>query len=214
MWFEYARAIFATATVAVAAFGIGSPISRLLPETIPAWSRRGCCWIAGFGILGVALFVIGQWKLSRFTIRMVVDLGILAAIINALREHWFPLKWRPRISRSQIIPAAIVAAVLLITAIGGLAEPVGDWGDDGVAYHLLGPKVWLRNGIVRPVPDNTNTAYPVAAEMVFSALMAQGGQRAPGFSALLTFSVLLLIAASLALPCGLNATGAWWSAAL
>jgi hypothetical protein len=214
MWFEYARAIFATATVAVAAFGIGSPISRLLPETIPAWSRRVCCWIAGFGILGVALFVIGQWKLSRFTIGMVVDLGILAAIINALREHWFPLKWRPRISRSQIIPAAIVAAVLLITAIGGLAEPVGDWGDDGVAYHLLGPKVWLRNGIVRPVPDNTNTAYPVAAEMVFSALMAQGGQRAPGFSAVLTFSVLLLIAASLALRCGLNATGAWWSAAL
>jgi hypothetical protein len=214
MWLEYARAVSATVTIAVAAFGIGSPIARILPESIPPWSRRVCCWIAGFGILGVALFVIGQWKLSRFTIGIVLDVGILTAIITALREHWFPLRWRSRISKSQIIPAAIVGAVLLITALGGLAEPVGDWGDDGVAYHLLGPKVWLRDGIVRPVPDNSNTAYPVAAEMVFSALMAQGGQRAPGFSAVFTFALLLVIAASLALRCGLNATGAWWVAAL
>src|SRR5271156_5240958 len=140
MWLEYARAVFANAMVADAASGTGPPIARLLPETIPAWSRRVCCWIAGFGILGVALFVIGQWKLSRFTIGVVVDIGILAAIIAALREHWFALKWRPRISKSQNIPAAIVAAVLLITAAGGLAEPVGDWGVDGVVYHLLRPK--------------------------------------------------------------------------
>jgi hypothetical protein len=214
MWLECARAVSATVTVAVAAFGVGSPISRILPETIPMWSRRVCCWIAGFGILGVALFVTGQWRLSRFTIGIVLDIGILAAIITALREDWFSLRWRPRISKSQIIPTVIVASVLLITAVGGLAEPVGDWGDDGVAYHLLGPKVWLRDGIVRPVPDNSNTAYPVAAEMVFSALMAQGGQRAPGFSAVFTFGLLLLIAASLASRCGLNATGGWWAAAL
>lgn len=214
MWLEYARAIFANVIVAIAAFGIGAPISRLLPETFPPWSRRICCWIAGFGLLGVVLFVVGQWKLSHFTIGIVLDAGILAAVITAFREHWFPLRWHPRISRSQIIPAVIVAAVLAITAIGGLTEPVGDWGVDGVAYHLLGPKVWLRNEIVRPVPDNTNTAYPAAAEMVFAALMERGGQRAPGFSAVLTFGLMLLIAASLALRCGLDATAAWWAAAL
>ncbi len=214
MWLEYARAIFAAATIAVAAFGIGSPISGMLPETIPVWGRRVCCWIAGFGILGVALFVIGQWKLSRITIGIVVDLGILAAIITALREHRLPLRWRPRISKAQLIPAAIVATVLLVTALGGLAEPVGDWGVDGVAYHLLGPKVWLRDGIVRPVMDNFNTAYPSTSEMVFSALMAFGGQRAPGFSAVLTFSFLLLIAGSLGQRCGLDAARAWWIAAL
>jgi hypothetical protein len=214
MWLEYARAIFATVTIAIAAFGIGSLISGMLPEAIPVWGRRVCCWIAGFGILGVALFVIGQWKLSRITIGIVVDLGILAAIITALREHWLPLRWRARISKSQIIPAAIVAVVLLVTAVGGLAEPVGDWGIDGIAYHLLGPKVWLRDGMVRPVMDNFNTAYPSTAEMVFSALMAFGGQRAPGFSAVLTFSFLLLIAGSLGQRCGLDAAGAWWIAAL
>src|SRR5271154_9564 len=214
MWLEYARAVFANAMVAVAAFGIGSPIARLLPETIPAWSRRVCCWIAGFGILGVALFVIGQWRLSRFTIGMVLDIGILAAIITALREHWFPMKWRPRISRSQLIPAAIVAAVLAITALGGLAEPVGDWGDDGVVYHLLGPKVWLRNGLVRPVPDNCHTSFPAASELAFSALMEFGGQRAPGFSAVWTIGLFLMLAGSLALRCGAHESGAWWAAAL
>src|ERR1700723_2015395 len=214
MWGEYARAIFATVTVAIAAFGIGSPISRILPESLSAWSRRVCCWIGGLGILGVLLFVIGQWKLTRFTIGILLGVGVIVAVITALREHWFPLKWPARIPRSHIIPAAFVAVVLLITAFGGLAEPVGDWGVDGIAYHLLGPKVWLRNGIVRPVADNANTAYPAVSEMAFSALMALGGQRAPGFSAVFTIALFLLIGGSLTLRCGLDGAGAWWVAAL
>jgi hypothetical protein len=214
MWAEYARAIFATVTVAIAAFGFGSPISRILPENLNGWSRRVCCWIGGLGILGVVLFVVGQWKFTRFSIGIVLDIGVIAAVITALREHWFPLKWPVRIPRSHIVPAAFVAAVLLITALGGLAEPVGDWGIDGIAYHLLGPKVWLRNGIVRPVADNANTAYPAVSEMAFSALMELGGQRAPGFSAVFTIALFLLIAGSLSLRCGLDGAGAWWVAAL
>ena len=211
---EYTRAIFATVTVAIAAFGLGAPISRILPESFNAWSRRVCCWIGGLGILGVVLFVVGQWKFTRFTIGIVLDIGVIAAVITALREHWFPLKWPARIPKSHIVPAAFVAAVLLITAVGGLAEPVGDWGYDGVAYHLLGPKVWLRNGVVRPVADNANTAYPAVSEMVFSALIALGGQRAPGFSAVFTIALFLLICGSLSLRCGLDGAGAWWVAAL
>jgi drug/metabolite transporter superfamily protein YnfA len=214
MPFEYARVIFANILVAVAAFGIGAPLARFLPQTIPPWTRRICCWIAGFGILGVVLFVIGQWKLTRFTIGIVLDIGVIAAGITALREHWFPLHWRPRISKSQLIPAAVIAAVMLITAVNGLAEPVGDSGADGVAYHLLGPKVWLRDGIVRPVPDNANTAYPATTEMTFSALMEFGGQRAPGFSSVLTLAFLLMISAALAVRCGASARGSWWAAAL
>ena len=214
MWLAYARAIFATVILALAALGLGSPIARILPEKLSAWSKAICCWIAGFGILGVALLVVGQWSFSRITIGVVLALGIGAAAVTLIRGEWAALKFPLRITRAQIIPAAIIAAVLLITAAGGLSEPAGDWGYDGVAYHLLGPKVWLRNGIIRPVADNTNTAYPAVAETCFAALMAIGGDRAPGFSAVFTFALLLLIAGSLARRCGLDGTGGYWVAAL
>ena len=112
------------------------------------------------------------------------------------------------------VPATIVLAVLSITALTGLAEPVGDWNYDGVAYHLVGPKVWLHNGVVRPIADNMPTSYPSAVEVVFTALYGIGGDRAPGLSAAWTLAMLLAIAASLGRRCGLDARGASWVAAL
>jgi hypothetical protein len=112
------------------------------------------------------------------------------------------------------LPGLIIAFILLFTAISGLAEVTGDWGNDAVAYHLLGPKVWLRNGIIRPVPDNCHTAFPQIPETLFATLWSIGGSRAPEFSSFLTFGLLLAIAGSLAIRCGTNDTGAWWVAVL
>src|SRR6202035_4938139 len=108
----------------------------------------------------------------------------------------------------------IVGIVLAITAIAGLAEPVGDWGIDGVAYHYVGPKVWLRNGVVRPVADNAPTSYPSIVETAFASMMAFGGQRAPGLSAAWTLAMFLAIAALLGRRLGLDVAGAWWVLAL
>jgi len=112
------------------------------------------------------------------------------------------------------LPAMVIAAVLLVTALGGLSEIVGDWGNDAVVYHLLGPKVWLRNGIVRPVPDDCQTAFPVTAEILYGSLMALGGKYAPGFSAVLTLTMFFLVIGSLAARSGLDTRGAWWAVAL
>jgi len=170
--------------------------------------------MGGFGLLGLTLFIIGQWSFARVTIGAVLATASATSLIHLWRVRDTLLNSLRLIPTPPVVPALVVAFVLTITAIGGLAEPVGDWGTDGVAYHLVGPKVWLREGVVRPVPDNAPTSYPSTAEMVFAALMAFGGQRAPGFSAVLTISLFLMLAGSLALRCGLDSSGAWWVAAI
>lgn len=214
MWVEYARAVLGTFLVLIAAFGFGAWISPLFPSSLTAISRNTCSWIGGFGLLGVMLFVIGQWKFNVPIIGIVVAVGIASALIHFLRLHRATRRAAAGNAKSRVVPAAIVALILILTAVAGLAEPVGDWGVDGVAYHYVGPKVWLRDGIVRPIPDNAPTSYPSNVEMVFAALRGLGGDRAPGFSAFLTLSMLLLVAAALGIRCGLPMMGAWWIAAL
>jgi hypothetical protein len=108
----------------------------------------------------------------------------------------------------------VVVLVLTITAIAGTSEITGDWERDTVAYHLLGPKVWLREGVIRPVPDNSLTAFPQIPETLFAVLMTIGGDRAPDFSSWLTFGLLLLVSSGLGMRLGLSPGQAWWVAAI
>jgi hypothetical protein len=104
--------------------------------------------------------------------------------------------------------------VLLVRAFGGLAEITGDWEHDAIAYHLLGPKVWLYQELVRPVLDNSHTAFPATAELLFTALIAIGGPLAPGFSATLTLALFFTLVLAMARRVGLDERGAWWCVAI
>jgi hypothetical protein len=86
--------------------------------------------------------------------------------------------------------------------------------DDPISYHYLGPKVWVREAIIRPVPDEMRTYFPMVVETNYAALMAIGGERAPGFFAFVGLAAILLTSASLAMRMGVDPTGAWWVAAL
>src|SRR6266446_3833042 len=207
MWLIALKAIGGNVLVAVSAFGFGTWLSRFLPDSFSRFTRLVCTTIGGFGLLGLLLFIVGQVSFHRTTIGIVLATGVTSAVASK------PWLWEFGI-RIHKIPAAIVAAVLLLTAFGGLAEPVGDWGIDGVAYHYVGPKVWLREGIIRPIPDNAPTSYPSLVEVVFGALRAFGGERAPVFSAVWTLAFFLAVTVALGLRCGLSTRGAWWVAAL
>jgi len=113
-----------------------------------------------------------------------------------------------------VIPASVIALVLIISIFGGLAEPVGDIKPDTISYHYLGPRVWLRDGIIRPVLDQSLTAFPAIVEVQYAALMAFGGQSAPELFSVTALSLFLLLAAATALRVGLDRKGAWWVAAL
>jgi hypothetical protein len=206
-------AVIANLILLFAALGFGSVLSRLIPQSFCLLDRFAIQLLGGLGLLGTILFCIGQVWFSRFAIILVLLLGVLLALASSAKVTR-ELRAVPIKSNARALPAVIVTSVLLITAIGGLAEPVGDIKMDEIAYHLLGPKVWLRNAIIRPASDEAYTAFPAIVEVQYAAVMSLAGQRAPGFFAVVALFSILLIAASLAVRSGLGPPGAWWTAAL
>src|SRR6266404_715327 len=213
MIFLYAQAIASVAFLALAAAGAGRRIAGLQRHEASTLDRAAFVLLGGLGVLGTLLFVIGQLFFSRTVILGILTAAALLGIapVTEFLKSGFSFCKRYPVPK---LAAAVIAFVLIITAIAGLAEITGGWEMDAVAYHLLGPKVWLREGIVRPVPDNCLTSFPQTAEMLFAALLSIGGNRAPGFSAVLTLALLLLIVAVLALRAGLGRDGAWWCMAI
>jgi hypothetical protein len=205
--------IFANLLLGISAIGYGNFLRALIPKSFSRLDRFVLTLLGGLGILGTILFSLGQIWFSRIAIVTVLLVGGVLSVrplAAAFREC------RPVLSkiRLPLLPAGTVLIVLAITAIGGLALPSGDMNDDAIAYHYLGPKVWLRERVIRPVPDEIQTYFPALVEAQYAALMSVGGQRAPGFFAVIGFACLLLTSASLAQRLGLGPTGAWWVAAL
>jgi hypothetical protein len=206
-------AIIANVVLAVAAIGFGNLFRSWIPKSFSQLDRVVLTLLGGLGLLGTILFCVGQVWFSRTAIVLVLLLGVLLSLrplAQAIRNC------RPAFAKLSLpaLPAGIVLLVMVLTAVGGLALPTGDMNDDAIAYHYLGPRVWLQNGVIRPVPDEIETYFPVVVEAQYAALMSLGGQRAPGFFAVIGFGALLLMSGSLAIRLGLDPTGAWWAAAL
>jgi hypothetical protein len=206
-------AIGANLMLVAAALGFGSLLGRWFPQTFSRVDRIACTLLGGLGLLGTLLFCIGMIWFSRTAILLILLFGVLLCIkFVAPLAH--SSRWQFPTSGLPVLPVIVVATVLLITAIGGLADPTGDIKMDTIAYHYLGPKVWLREGVIRPVLDECQTAFPAIVETQYGALMALGRQRAPDFFALPALLSFLLVSAALALRAGLDYRGSWWVVAL
>ena len=206
-------AIVSNIILVASAMGFGSLLQRLLPKTFSQLDRLILTLLGGLGILGTILFCVGQVSFTHTAILVVLLSGILLGCTSAPRsgkKAWPALRG----VRLPVLPAAIVFILLAVTAVGGLAFPVGDLNNDSIAYHYLGPKVWLREEVIRPVADEVTTYFPVVVETQYAALMSMGGDRAPAFFAVVSLAAILLIAASLALRLGLSPSETWWAAAL
>jgi hypothetical protein len=208
------RALFGVVMLVLAGLGCGAWIANVLPATCNRIERLGISLLGGLGIFSLALFLIGQITFSTTTIVGALGAAVLLSV-RPLRRALRNLRLIPQmIPRDAFIPCLIVLIVLVLTALAGTAEITGDWNVDAVAYHLLGPTVWLREGVIRPVLDNSHTAFPQIPETLFAALLAVGGSRAPDFSSWLTLSLLLLISAGLGMRMGLSGSQGWWVAAI
>ena len=175
MWWLALRALFGLGTITLAALGAGGWIAPLLPSSYRRFERVTFAALGGFGVLSSALFLLGQRIFTPLSI--IFTLAVFCALAAIWFRTLFPDRSAVRSTRPKIpkLPAAIVACFLVFTAIGGLAEMTGDWNNDAIAYHLLGPKVWLRDGVIRPVLDNSLTAFPQIPETLFAALQVVGG---------------------------------------
>jgi hypothetical protein len=146
--------------------------------------------LSGMGFLGVGLFLIGQvtWG-SSLTIG-VVAAGVFAFGLRSFRQDIVDLirTFTPSVG------GWIAAGILLFLAIAGFAERLGPWGDDGIGYHLLGPKVWLREHHIIPVMDYFATSYPSTMEVLFGVLMGAANPNAIGFFGVLTGVLFVVLA--------------------
>jgi hypothetical protein len=209
--------ILADVALLLAAIGYGSPLLAVFPRGVSRIERAALVLLGGLGLLGTVLFLAGQVRFSRTIIvfALLPALWSVRVLTKAARQDC----WDVRRFALPLLPVAIIAAVFLITAIGGLAGPTGDiktlgLKNDSIAYHFLGPRVWLRSGVIRPVPDESLTAMPAIVETIYGALMSIGGQRAPSLFAVTGLISLLLVAAGLALRLGLTARETWWALSL
>lgn len=195
------------------AFGYGSFLGKLFPDTFSLLDRLSFTLLGGFGILGTILFCAGQVWFTRTAILSILLLGVVA--LTRLRVG-ARSSFRTLLANVPlpVAPLLIVSTVILVTAIGGLAAPTGDMNYDAIGYHYLAPKVWLRDAVIRPVPDEMQTSFPVIVETQYAALMSMGGQRGPQFFSVISLISLLLIVASLAIRLGVSPSGVWWTLAL
>jgi hypothetical protein len=206
-------AIVANLFLVASALGFGSVLRPLFPSSFSTLDRAALTLLGGIGLLGTLLFDIGQAWFSRPAIALIMLTGIFLGCLSLTRIFRKP---NPSMSKTGVplLTALIVAGVLLVTAVAGLAEPTGDIKMDAMAYHFLGPKVWLREGTIRPVLDEAFTAFPAIVETQYAALMAFGGPRAPGFFSFISLLSIFLVTGALALRSDLGSSGAWWVAAL
>jgi len=151
MWSVALRPVLGVAIVIVGAMGSGVWIRYLLPSSLRKFERGTVVLLGGLGVLSSVLFVVGQLCFTRTCINSI----LLAASVVGVTSLWTILGKRTLPSEKPVripkVAAAVVGLMLLLTAISGLAEVTGDWNNDAVSYHLLGPKVWLREGVIRPV---------------------------------------------------------------
>src|SRR6266851_2553615 len=127
MWLIALKTIAANLAVILAAFGFGSWIPGLLPKSFSRFTRLVCAMIGGFGLLGLTIFLVGHVALNRWTLGAILAIGAGVAFFGPQRVL-MTQGWSVPVAR---LPAAIVLAVLALTALAGLAEPAGDWGIDG-----------------------------------------------------------------------------------
>jgi len=197
----------------VAAFGVGNVLRPLLPQTLEKLDRLAATVLGGLGILGTLLFLVGLLRFSHAAILGVLIAAAVLGIDAALRGAKAPAS-HFTFSEVPIFPALTIALILVVTFVGGFAEPVGDIKLDAISYHFLGPRVWLRDAAIHPLPDEAHASFPAVVETVFAALTSVGGTRAPELFAFLAFGLLLVVTFGLALRMGLDSRGAWWTVAL
>ena len=204
--------VFANLVLLLAVLGFGSLVRAIYPKKHSRLDAATVTLLGGIGVIGLVLFCVGQ-LFTRPSILLVLCVGILLSVRPAwgLIRHW--RQWFAEV-RPPILPLAIIAVIVFVTVVGGMTVVVGDMNHDSIAYHYLGPTVWLKHGVTRAVPDENHTYFPVIVETQYAALMTLGGQRAPNLFAIVSLATLLLSAASLAMRMGADRDAVWWILAL
>jgi hypothetical protein len=212
---EMVLAIFITLVIVASAASIGYLLPRQLDRNLGASEAFAMRLLAGFGLLGLTLFLVGNWYWNTKVVWTVLLLPIAISALWAIRRYPPAGLRRTRPASGKPIPWLLLCAgILLLHAVSGLAIPLGDSGSDEISYHFLGPVVWQRTHIVRPVLDHSHTAFPENIEMLFGAGMLLGNERVPGLMGVVFAALLVIQIGGLARRLGASSGTAWMAMAV
>ncbi|GEM_PF-1081804 len=206
--------VLANLLLLMSACGFGSLLRGLLSPRLSEIDRLAICIVAGFGMQGTLLFLVGLFKFNLISFLFVLCPGALLGL-SFLRKLLLVRRKTIDTRRIPLLPAVIIGFVLVITILGGLSEPYGNLRtNDSIAYHYLGPKVWLREGVIRPVAEESLTSFPAVIDIQYAPLMAFGGPSGPAFFSVSVFVLMLLVVAGISVRCKLDSASVWWVLAL
>ncbi len=171
------------------ALATGAALARPADANLSNVERLANALLLGAGALGLAHFLIGLVRLDRLTVTLIIATSYTPLLSVRVRC------WIRNVVRCLVLglnaPMIGVVAVLITVFVIAIPRPLGDILDDGIAYHLLGPAVWIRRGSISPVLDSSHTAFPALIESLFSAGMALSNDRFPGMLGVVFAAVLL-----------------------
>src|SRR5579859_1833265 len=104
------------------AFGFGSLLHPLIPQSFSKLDRLTIIPFAGFGLQGILLFLLG---IVRFSLPVILVVLLPAAVLccRCLLQEIRGTPLSSGLAGAPIIPASVIALVLLVTILVGFAEP-------------------------------------------------------------------------------------------
>jgi hypothetical protein len=148
--------------------------------------------VAGFGILGYAIFLLGCLQiLSPLIISITLAIIFLFSLAG-----WWNLRCHPSppLEPQKKSFWGKICAVLLTASIAGalLLVLTPETGKDALIYHLAVPKLFLKHQGFYFIPGNIFANYPLHSEMLFLVGLFLGGDTlAKGVHFLALLCVLL-----------------------
>jgi 4-amino-4-deoxy-L-arabinose transferase-like glycosyltransferase len=152
----------------------------------------------GLGALGYGFLALGLVGLLR-PIAIWAMLALAAVWAWPQIRRW-PARWRD--ARPSLRPPdmfnrlaiTLVVVMLAIVLLRGLA-PVTDY--DGLAYHLVVPREYLRAGRIVPFPGNAHFNFPLTVDLLYIPAILLGLENAArlihlGFGVLMGMGVYTL----------------------
>jgi len=165
--------------IGVSAWGLGSALLSPLkladdsPHEAPVFELG-----AGLGGLALIVFVVAATGLLYRPVVIAILGGCVSLLARRLKAGAFsPRAPRtaavPRLSRAEVLLAALPVAAGLVTLAGALAPPEFY---DALIYHLAVPDLYVRHHGMVPVPGNYYASLPANMGMLYAVgLLIRGG---------------------------------------
>ena len=152
----------------------------------------------GLGALSYGFLALGLVGLLR-PVFIWMMLGLAAILAWPQARRW-PARWRENwpalraLGFFERLGITLIIAMLAMVLVRGLA-PVTDY--DGLAYHLVVPRDYVRAGRIFPYPGEAHFNFPLAVDLLYIPAVSLGLESAAklihlGFGVLLGLGVYTL----------------------